>query len=121
MPQRRTVRASIERKIRFSTSSQLIFSPFVDAHAAVERRAAHRQVLRQPRHRRRDQRASNAHQRRLVGRRHDDDGPGSCFRREIAFQEFFDFPSPLPDQGNHPDIRLRIAADHAQEHAFPHA
>ena len=43
-----------------------------------------------------DQGSTNADERWLVGCRHDDDGPGPYFRREIAFQEFFDFPSPLP-------------------------
>ena len=72
------------------------------------------------RNRGRDEGATNPNQRRLIRSCHNDNRTGSRFRRQIAFEKFFDFTPPFADQRDDPDIRLRIPADHAQEHAFPY-
>jgi len=52
---------------------------------------------------------------------HDDHGAAQALRPQVLLDEFADLAAPLADQADHVDVGLRVARDHPQENALPHA
>ena len=64
------------------------------------------------------ERAADAHQRRLVGRRNDHDGARQALRPEVPVDELAHLATTLADERDDVDLRPRGPGDHAEQRAL---